>query len=197
MIDAPRNFDYQRAKAGVIILLESLFGEKILEDPNFKNTPQRIVESLLELSRGIFISNPDKVIKDAIFPTKYKGIVAIDPIFVSGLCPHHLLPIEYKIYSGYIPENKAVGLSKISRLIESLAARPVLQEDLTTDIANVFQKYLKPHGVIIVIRGRHLCMRIRGVKQRESETTTSMVRGAFKENQSTRDEFFKLTNLGR
>lgn len=111
------------------------------------------------------------------------------------MCPHHLLPVTYNISVGYIPNEKSgfvIGASKLPRLVEALAAQAIIQEELTTTIADQIQAHLKPTGVALVVSGQHLCMQARGIRQRGSSFETSDMRGAFRENESTRNEFFEL-----
>ena len=122
-------------------------------------------------------------------------MVIIKDIHTYSMCPHHLLPVEMIIHVGYVPKGKVLGLSKIPRLVELYARRPVLQEQLAVDIADSMMYYLKPLGVAVVIKGRHYCMIMRGVQKRESWTITSCVRGVFRDpKEKARDEFLKLIN---
>jgi GTP cyclohydrolase IA len=118
-------------------------------------------------------------------------MVIVKPIITVGLCPHHFLPVEYNISVGYIPTKKVIGLSKIPRLVEWLAHKPALQEDLTKEIVDNITQLLKPRGVICVVKGKHSCMRIRGVKQKSGEMTTSHFSGDF-EKIAPRNEFNSL-----
>lgn len=156
-------------------------------DPNFKETPARVMKAYRELNKGLYEEAP----KIKVFPTEYKGMVFFKSVKAVGLCPHHLLPIEMDISFAYIPKKEALGLSKVPRIIKHLSARPVLQEDLTKDIVAYFKKLLKPLGIAIVIRGIHGCMKFRGIKEATIVKTSDMT-GAFKQNPETREEFFNL-----
>jgi GTP cyclohydrolase I len=111
---------------------------------------------------------------------------------VFSLCEHHLLPFFGKAHVAYIPNGKVVGLSKIPRLVDMFARRLQVQERLTVQIAETIQKFLRPRGVGVVIEAQHLCMIMRGVEKQNSTATTSSMRGAFKDNQNTRNEFLNL-----
>ncbi len=108
-----------------------------------------------------------------------------------GVCPHHLLPVEYHYYVGYIPKKKALGLSKFHRIFRRIARIPMLQEDLGRKVLEILVKALQPEGAGIVIKGRHSCMIVRGVKQRDGMMVTSSLVGSFR-NQSVKDEFLNL-----
>jgi len=155
-------------------------------DENFRETPARVAKAMIELCGGLYGNGP--AIKT--FPTTYKGMVIVKHIQSVGLCPHHLMPIEYESSMAYIPDGRALGLSKIPRIIKHVSAMPVLQEDLTELIVEVFENLLRPLGVAIVVTGKHGCMKFRGVKEQDP-TVTSRVTGSF-ENLTTREEFYKI-----
>ena len=92
----------------------------------------------------------------------------------------------------YLPDKRITGLSKIARTVDTLSKRLQVQERLTTEIASVIMKQLKPKGVIVVIEAEHLCMSMRGVRKPGTVTTTSVVRGIFRKNQKTRQEALSL-----
>ncbi len=120
-------------------------------------------------------------------------MVLVKDIPVYSVCEHHLLPFFGKIHVAYIPKgNRVVGLGKILELIEVLSKRPQLQERLTTEIADLMVKKLKPLGVGVVVEARHFCIEMRGKKQTETSTITSAVRGSFRKDSATRAEFFSL-----
>jgi hypothetical protein len=115
---------------------------------------------------------------------------------VSGVlthnCEHHLLPFHGLAHVGYIPQGRIVGISKIARVVETLARRPQVQERLTSQIADLLMESLKARGAAVVIEAQHLCMTMRGVKKPGSRVVTSATRGIFRENPSTRAEFLSL-----
>lgn len=177
--------NYDLLKQGVDLILKGLGVDQ--ENENFKDTPNRVAKAYLELCSGL--EEPTFTLKS--FPTDYKGMVIVKPIKTVGMCPHHLLPVEFEIYVGYIPNKKAVGLSKIPRVVEWLAHAPVLQEDLTKNIVDYLDNALKPQGVIVVVKGKHSCMRLRGIRQTHGEMITSHFNGNFKQI-DTRNEFMGL-----
>jgi len=107
------------------------------------------------------------------------------------MCSHHLVPFFGDFYIGYIPNGKIAGLSKFSRTVNMFAHRPQVQEKLTDEIATYLDDKLKPKGLIIIMKARHLCIEIRGIKT-EGETTTSSLRGIYKTDSDARKEFLDL-----
>jgi len=126
----------------------------------------------------------------------YTGIVAIAPIDFSTKCEHHTVGIHGKVYFAYMPGQYLVGLSQVARIVESFlnVTQEIIQEEATVKIAQFFQKVLKPRGLWIVIKAKHECMSARGVRQRNSLTTTSVILGEF-EDASIRAETIKLWEL--
>lgn len=108
-----------------------------------------------------------------------------------GICPHHLLPVIYRVSVAYIPTAKVLGLSKMSRLVRLLSRGPRLQEDLTHELSEVLFSKLESQGSAVYIEGLHMCMAARGVGAHEARLVTSAVRGVFLE-MPTREEFIKL-----
>ena len=120
-------------------------------------------------------------------------IVLVKDIPLYSFCEHHMLPFIGKAHVAYIPKgNRVTGLSKLARVVDIFAKRLQVQERLTTQIANVIMKKLKPKGVMVVIEAEHLCMSMRGVKKAGAVTVTSAVRGIFRANSKTRQETLAL-----
>jgi GTP cyclohydrolase I len=120
-------------------------------------------------------------------------MVLVKDIEVYSLCEHHLLPFFGKAHIAYIPDGHILGLSKLARLVEVYARRFQVQERLTEQIAQAVWETTTPQGVAVVLEAYHLCMMMRGVQKQNSKTITSAMRGAFLEDQRTRDEFLRLT----
>lgn len=164
------------------------------EDPNFKDTPSRVVKALKYATRGEQIEGGKAQNHfEKKFPTTYNGMVVQKGIKTMGLCPHHLKDIEYEISFGIIYSKEALGLSKITRVLEELSARAVLQETLTSDIIKAFTENLAPKGVAVIVKGYHGCMSTRGVKQRIPTFTTELT-GPFKNEPECREEFYHIIN---
>ena len=161
-------------------------------DPNFEETAARAAKGFHELVHD------QKQVKHAVeallaktFPAKYTEMVISKHNTAFGVCPHHLLPVIYRISMAYIPVNKVLGLSKLTRLARLIARGPRLQEDLTHELADILHEQLQSQGSAVYIEGLHMCMAARGVGAHEARLVTSGVRGVFLEL-ATREEFIKL-----
>ncbi len=164
------------------------------EDPEregLKKTPQRVSAAMHWLTRGYNI-DPDKLIRDAMFEEHHEQMVLVRDIDLYSMCEHHMLPFFGKAHIAYIPNGRIVGLSKIPRVVEVFSRRLQVQERLTDQIADALQATLQPHGVGVVIEAFHLCMMMRGVEKQHSKTITSSLRGIFRTQPRTRDEFMRL-----
>lgn len=168
--------------------------EAIGEDPkraDLVGTPRRVAEMYKEVFSGMK-EDPKKVL-EVLISGKHDEIVLLKDIPLYSICEHHLLPFIGKAHVAYIPEgNRVTGLSKLVRVVDILCKRLQVQERLTTDIADIIQSKLKPKGVMVVIEAEHLCISMRGVKKPGVITTTSAVRGIFRENEKTRAEALAL-----
>jgi GTP cyclohydrolase IA len=109
-------------------------------------------------------------------------------------CEHHVAPIIGRVWVGYIPDRRVVGISKLARVVEIFARRLQIQERLTAQIANAVENALKPRGVAVVVKAAHHCMISRGVHKRGSDLVTSRMLGVFRDQPMTRSEFLSLVN---
>jgi GTP cyclohydrolase I len=153
------------------------------------DTPMRVANMYDELLSG-YSTDPVTLLNGAMFDVEYDEMVVIKDIDFYSLCEHHLLPFYGKVHVGYLPNQKVVGLSKIPRLVEMFARRLQVQERMTQQIATIMEELIEPSGVAVVIEAQHLCAAMRGVKKPNVVMTTSAVRGTFKKNSLTREEFF-------
>ena len=154
-------------------------------------TPERVAEMYEEILSGIK-KNPAKEL-EVLLSEGHDEIVLLKDIPLYSLCEHHLLPFIGKAHVAYIPQgNRVTGLSKLARVVDILAKRLQVQERLTTQVADVIMKKLRPKGVMVVIEAEHLCMSMRGVKKPGVTTVTSAVRGVFRTNPKTRAETLAL-----
>jgi GTP cyclohydrolase I len=129
---------------------------------------------------------------DGIFEEEHDSMVLVKDIEIYSLCEHHLLPFFGKVHIAYIPDGKIIGLSKVPRLVEIFARRLQVQERLTEQIAGALEEAVAPRGVGVVMEAYHLCMMMRGVEKQNSKTITSAVRGLFRSDPRTREEFLRL-----
>lgn len=167
----------------------SLMGEDPEREGLIK-TPERVAKAMQFLTHG-YHTNPEAILKSAIFKEDYKEMVIVKDIEVYSMCEHHMLPFFGKAHVAYIPNGYIVGLSKIPRIVDAYSRRLQIQERLTTQIKDSIQNVLKPLGVAVVIEAHHLCMMMRGIQKQNSVTTTSDFTGAFKKDE-TRAEFMQL-----
>ena len=134
------------------------------------------------------------MIGTALFEEEHDSMVIVRDIEVYSLCEHHLLPFFGKAHIAYIPDDKIIGLSKLPRIVDVFARRLQVQERLTEEIAQAIEDVLQPQGVGVVIEAVHLCMMMRGVEKQNSKTITSAVRGLFRRDHRTREEFLRLAH---
>jgi GTP cyclohydrolase IA len=170
--------------------------ELIGEDPErngLERTPYRVASSLTWLTRG-YAEDARSVIGEGIFDEPHDNMIMVRDIELYSLCEHHMLPFFGKAHIAYIPNGKIVGLSKIPRVVDVYARRLQVQERLTEEIAAALCEVLHPHGVGVVIEAYHLCMMMRGVQKQNSKTITSALRGVFRDDHKTRDEFLRLAH---
>jgi GTP cyclohydrolase IA len=164
------------------------------EDPSREGllkTPERVATAMQWLTRGYGLSAVD-VVGDAVFAEEHTNMVLVRDIEMYSMCEHHMLPFFGKVHIGYIPNGKIVGLSKLPRIVEVFARRLQVQERLTEQVATAIEEVLEPRGVGVVIEAVHLCMMMRGVEKQSSQTLTSALRGTFRDDARTRDEFMRL-----
>ena len=153
-------------------------------------TPARVARMYKELFSGLH--EDPKIHTKKYFTEEYDEIVLVRDISFNSVCEHHLLPFMGKAHIGYLPDGRVIGLSKLARVVEVIAHRPQVQERMTEDIANILVDELHVKGVGVVIEAVHTCMTIRGVRKPGSLCVTSAMKGAFRNNPSTRAEFLSL-----
>ncbi|MCX5696784.1 MAG: GTP cyclohydrolase I FolE [Candidatus Omnitrophica bacterium] len=171
--------------------------EAIGENPKRKDlqdTPRRVAEMYEEIFAGIG-KDPKKEL-EVILDQKHNEIILLKNIPLYSICEHHLTPFVGKASIAYIPkQGRVTGLSKLARVVDTLAKRPQVQERLTTQIAEIVMEKLKPKGCMVVLEAEHLCMSMRGVRKPGTTTVTSAVRGIFQDNEKTRAETLALLKM--
>jgi GTP cyclohydrolase I len=169
------------------------------EDPDrdgLLKTPERVDKSLRFLTRG-YGQTVAEVIGDALFEEAHESMILVRDIELYSLCEHHMLPFFGRAHVAYVPHGRIMGLSKAARIVDMFARRLQVQERLTDQIADALMDALQPHGVGVVIEAAHFCMMMRGVEKQSSRTVTSALRGIFRDDQRTRDEFLRLAHAPR
>jgi GTP cyclohydrolase I len=154
-------------------------------------TPDRVARSLLWLTRGYQMS-VEEAVGEGVFEEEHRSMVMVRDIELYSMCEHHMLPFFGKAHIAYIPNGKILGLSKLPRILEVFARRLQVQERLTEQVAGAIEDVLRPTGVGVVIEAEHMCMMMRGVEKQNSRTITSALRGSFRDDAKTRDEFLRL-----
>jgi GTP cyclohydrolase IA len=190
----PARFDREAVVAAVRTILVA-----IGEDPDrdgLQKTPERVADMYREIFAGIGYDPASEL--DVTFEADHDEMIMVRDIPLYSVCEHHLVPFIGKAHVAYIPNEQGdiTGLSKLARLVDTLAKRPQVQERLTTQVAEAIERALNPRGVLVVIEAEHLCMSMRGVKKPGSETVTSAVRGMFRRNSATRAEAMGLIARG-
>jgi GTP cyclohydrolase I len=181
--------DKKKIEKGIKLVLEGI-GEDT-KRPGIKDTPKRIATLYEEIFAGL--STPTEEILKPIAGERHDEMVLLKDIPFYSVCEHHLLPFIGKAHVAYIPSGgKIVGLSELAKAVEIFAKRPQVQERLTTQLADLIMKKLKPKGAMVVIDAEHLCLSMRGVKKSGASTVTSAVRGIFRTKASTRLELLEL-----
>lgn len=181
----------KQLKAG----LEGLHRDYQLTGPHHANTPSRVVRAYEAMMAGYNDSPAVHLLTK--FPVgRSTAMVHVGPVRIDATCAHHMWPIIGIAHFAYIPGKSIVGLSKIPRFIGGLARRLVVQEDLCADIVDVFADSVHPQGCAVWLKAFHCCMSARGVYEHQAMTTIMEVRGAFRTNAKTRQEFLANIDTG-
>jgi GTP cyclohydrolase I len=163
------------------------------EDPDregLRETPDRVARMYAEMFRGLH-EEPRQYLK-RFFAETCDEVVLVRDISFESMCEHHLLPFMGKAHIGYLPDGRVIGLSKLARVVESVARRPQVQERMTEQIANLLVDQLHARGVAVVIEAEHTCMTIRGVRKPGAVCVTSAMKGLFRSQVSSRAEIMTL-----
>jgi len=167
------------------------------EDPNrdgLIETPDRLVRAYREYFAG-YEEDPHEVLRKTFSEVDgYDEMIVLRGVTFESHCEHHLAPIIGRVWVGYIPDKRVVGISKLARVVEIYSKRLQIQERLTAQIANAVDEVLKPCGVAVVVKAAHHCMIVRGVRKRGADLVTSRMLGVFRDQAQTRQEFLSLVN---
>lgn len=176
--------------------LEEVFKALVIDtsaDHNTKDSAKRVAKMFCQ---EIFSGRYDPPPRVTAFPnaSNYDQIYVTGPITVRSTCAHHMMPIAGHCYIGIFPGENVIGLSKFNRLVEWIASRPQIQEEMTQQIADIIEEMTEAKGVAVIVQAEHFCMTHRGVKEHESDMTTSIMRGSFRDDPSLKQEFFNILN---
>jgi GTP cyclohydrolase I len=193
---APRTIDQARWRT-----FERYVGEIFeafgmdLDTPGTRRTPERFLRALFDSTAG-YEGDPKLL---TAFPTECHGgpdcrisQVIEGPIAFYSLCEHHALPFFGRAYVGYIAHEQIIGISKLTRLVRLFARRFTMQERIGTEIADLLERLLQPHGVAVHLEAVHLCTQMRGVREEQSRTWTSFWRGNYEKDVGIREEFLAV-----
>ena len=167
------------------------------EDPTREglvDTPSRVVRAYDEWFAG-YKQDPIDILQRTFGETcGYDEIVLLRKIRFESHCEHHMVPIIGTATVGYLPGDRVVGISKLARLVDAYGKRFQIQEVMTKQIAEAIQEVLRPRGVGVIIKAKHLCISTRGAHKHTSDMVTSCMLGEFRENPRSRAEFLQLAH---
>ena len=160
-------------------------------DHNTQETAKRVAKMLV---REIFAGRYEPKPRVTSFPNanQYDELYVTGPIKIRSTCAHHFQPIVGNAWIGVFPGKNVIGLSKFNRLVDWIASRPQIQEEMTVQIADLIEEETQAEGIAVVAKAEHMCLTHRGVKEHESDMTTSIVRGSLREEETQKREFFNL-----
>ena len=191
---SPEQFARFEKYAGEIF---SAFGMD-LDTESTRDTPRRFIRALYDITKGY--DGDDKVLK--AFGTECRSLrgctsnqVIQGPIPFYALCEHHALPSFGRAYVGYIPGERIIGISKLTRIVRLYSRRFAVQERIGPEVADRLQAMIAPRGIAVYLEAQHLCMAMRGVREELPLTRTTVWRGAYDEDPALRAEFFAAGGL--
>lgn len=180
--------------------LESLYHDvlsELGENPEREgllDTPKRAAKAMQFLTSG-YATELNDVVNGAVFSSDNDEMVVVQGIEFYSMCEHHVLPFTGRCHIGYLPEGKVLGLSKFARIVDMFSRRLQIQENMTKQIAEAVEEVTGCRGVGVIIEAQHMCMMMRGVQKQQSSMRTSVMKGVFRENSATRNEFMRLAGL--
>lgn len=188
----------QKAKfEGYIAEILSAYGMD-LTTPSTHDTPRRFLDALYESTSG-YDGDP-KLIK--AFPTECRGEpdcrlsqVIEGPIHFHALCEHHVFPFYGEAYIGYVANDRILGISKLTRLVRLYTRRFAVQERIGFQIAETLENMMNPAGVAVLLRAKHMCVEMRGVREISPATRTTVFHGVYADDAALRSEFLNVCAL--
>ena len=180
--------DHEKIVKAVREILEAV-GEDTQRE-GLQETPERVARMYEEIFSGL--EQDPAVHLQKFFTEEYNEVVLVKDISFNSMCEHHLMPFFGKVHIGYIPGGKVIGLSKMARVVETIARRPQIQERMTESIANLMVDKLHVKGVAVIVEAVHTCMTMRGVRKPGSKCVTSALKGVFMKSPAARSELMTL-----
>ncbi len=161
-------------------------------------TPKRVVTSF---SKDLFVGynkSAWEVLNASFSETgSYDEMVLLTDIEFESHCEHHMVPFVGRAHIAYLPDLSVVGISKLARLVEVFSKRLQIQEKMTTQITDSLDLVLQPQGVAVVVEAQHMCMTMRGVKQKTVKMVTSCMTGDFRDDAKMKSEFLAMIGSPR
>lgn len=184
--------DTEKVEQGFRLIIEGI-GEDP-HRPGLKDTPRRVAELYKDLFGGSEPSSQKPI--SLIEGEGFDEMVALAGVPFYSMCEHHFLPFFGRGHIAYIPKDgRMTGLSDLGRMLDLFARRAQIQERLTSQLADGILETLLPQGVMVVLEAEHLCLSMRGIRKAGVPVVTSAVRGIFRKNAKTRQEFLSLIRL--
>jgi len=169
-----------------------------IDTPSTHETPRRFLEAMIESTSG-YEGDP-KLIKS--FPRECRGEpdcrlsqVIEGPIHFHSLCEHHVFPFYGEAYVGYVADERILGISKLTRLVRLYTKRFAVQERIGYQIADMLEALMRPHGVAVFMRAKHMCVEMRGVREISPATRTTVFRGVYADDPALRAEFLNVCGI--
>ena len=185
--------EIQKLQAEVQEKLQGVLDSLVIDTQNDHNTQETAKRVAKMYVKEVFGGRYNPMPRVTSFPNMgYKSMYTSGPISIKSTCAHHLQNIVGKAWVGIIPNGKVIGLSKFNRIIHHIVERPQIQEEMTTQIAEALQEYAHTKNIAVVVKAEHHCMTHRGVREHESDMTTAIMEGGFRDNKALRQEFYDL-----
>jgi len=187
----PSQLEARSAIAGAVKQILAAAGEDP-EREGLRDTPVRVAKMFEELFSGLN-EDPRDHLQTQFSDDQHEDMVIVKDIRFYSVCEHHLVPFFGKAHVAYIPNGgRLTGLSKIARVVQSVARRPQLQERLNSQIVDAMWDALEPKGVLAIVEAEHMCMAMRGIRSPDSKTLTVVSRGSLETEPALRAETLRL-----
>lgn len=177
----------------VAVEMQSVLNALVIDTKNDHNTQETARRVAKMFVQEIFSGRYQKQPRITAFPNStYDQLYVTGPITIRSMCAHHMMPIVGRAYIGVFPGKNVIGLSKFNRITDWIASRPQIQEEMTVQLADAVESITGADGIAVLVRAEHFCMSHRGVKEHDSDMSTSIVRGCLRENPALKQEFFSI-----
>lgn len=162
-----------------------------LDDPNVRETPERVARAWAEEFLDGYDRSPREVLGDFYEEREPAAdeMVVVTSIDFQSMCPHHLLPYRGIAHVAYLPAGKVVGFSRLARLVDAFAHRLILQETLAREVAEAIERELGSAGAAVILEAEQTCMTVRGERRSSARAFTEAFTGAFALRSELRDRF--------